>query len=1125
MSSYIASAQKPTVVNGAVVGNFRNSTERDLIIARINRIELLLITEEGLKPHREIPIFGRIVVIKSFRPTGKDKHLLLVVTSKYHVAILSFGAEGEVITKAAGSVADRVFRPAETGILVSIHKSGLIALRCYEGSLKIINWNDSGNLQAFNLRLLETQLTDFGFLDTKGSVLSLAYIYQNESGRHLKVCRLNTEEKELTAEWTQENIESEASLLIPVPHVGGVVVVGQESISYHKSSNNYKAVSPFLLHMSEICCYSHVDEDGGRILLGDIHGRLFLLHLHTMLMENGLNEVRDIKVQLLGEISIPECIVYLDRSIMFVGSRMGDSQLIRILDEPYESQPNTFLEVVDSFPNLGPIRDLVILDTDGQKQVVTCSGGFKEGSLRIIRSGIGIDETATVDMPKIRNLFTFKFNSEFDNYIAVCFADYVDLFKVEGEVLDNGDLPGFERNKETLFVGGLKDGSVIQIYENTLSLIGTDGNVTVKEEFDDLTLCDVNLHTGQVLVANRDTLVYYRIIDNVFKRICSQQFEYQIACLSLSSFDEEGESTVCMAGFWSGTEVSMFAIENNEFNHVTNCTLPGDFVLPRSSLLTKMDGVIYLMIALSDGILYYFTVDQNNGQVIDVKKATLGTRPPKLRKFYARGTVNVFVCSDRPAVIYSSNQKLIFSNVNIKLITQMCPLNAEFYQNSLVLTDGFRLFIGVIDDIQKLHIRSVPLGESVSRIAHQPETNSIAILTHRVERILPNGDRQIRNSAPKMCPNRTQQPSINGTDSNVTSEEFVDAVQVYSLCLLDVNTFEILHVVEMPNNEALVSVASVQLGNSTTPFYVVGTAIYVPSDTECKQGRILIYAVEDQRLKLVNDKEVKGAVLSMAALNNKLICSINSSVRLFEWTSENELRLECSSFNFITALFIKTKGDLVLVGDIMRSMSLLAYKSIDSQFEEITRDHSNEWTTAVEIVDSDTMIAAENAYNLYVVRKEAKIEGEDEKTKFRQAGFWYLGENVNVFRRGSLLTPNTDTGTNFTNPLLFGTADGSLGVIVQLTEDDFNFLLNLQRSLANNTTNCTRISYDTYRNFNNQKKVEKHSGFIDGDLIEGLTDMSRENIIELVKYMKEKYKRDTSPEEILRLVEDLSRLH
>ncbi|CAD5226395.1 unnamed protein product [Bursaphelenchus xylophilus] len=1124
MSNYIASAQKPTVVNGAEVGRFRNEKELDLIIARINRIELLLVTEEGLKPHREIPIFGRIVIIRSFKPLGENKDLLLIVTSKYQVSILAFDANGEVITRASGNVADRVFRPAETGILISIHKSGLIALRCYEGSLKIIKWNNSGNLVSFNLRLTDVQVTDFGFLDTPGKVPSLGYIYQDASGRHLKVCRLNLEEKELSLDWTQENIESEASLLIPVPHYGGVIVVGQESISYHKAAGVYTAVSPFLLHMAEICCYCLVDKNGERLLLGDIHGRLFLLVLHTREQDNGIAEVSDIKVQLLGEISIPECVVYLDNSVIFVGSRMGDSQLIKILPEALDNQPTSFIEVLDSFPNLGPIRDLIVINSDGQKQVVTCSGGFKEGSLRIVRSGIGIDEQATVDLPRITNLFTLRFNSNFDNYLVVSFSDVTHLFKIDGEDLEDTKIEGFELNKSTIFAGVLFDGSIIQIFEDTLNLIGRDGSCLCKEPFEDLTLCDVNLRSGQVLVSSRNTLFYYKVENNKFSKVSSVDCERQISCLALSSIEEDAPSNVCVVGFWVGNLVSMFTMDNDTLTKVRDCNLPGK-VLPRSILLTKMDNVIYLLVALGDGTLFYYSVDPVTGETADVKKATLGTQPSRLRKFLARNVVNVFACSDRPAVIYSSNQKLIFSNVNLKMVTQMCPLNAEAYPNSLVLSDGERMFIGVIDDIQKLHIRSVPLGESVSRIAYQSETNSIAILTQRTERILPNGDRQVRNSAPMMCANRTTQAPMTGSIVTSSNEEEMDAVQIHSLCLLDVNTFEILHVIEMPSCEFLVSVASVKLGNCEKPFFVVGTAIFSPSEPECKQGRILVYAIDEQKLRLVNDKEVKGAVFSISTLNNKLICSINSSVRLFEWTPENELRLECSSFNFITALYLKTKGDLVLVGDIMRSMTLLTYKSLDSQLEEVARDYNAEWTTAVEIIDSDTMIAAENAYNLYVVHKEVHPESDDERTKFQQTGYWYLGENVNVFRRGSLLTSNMDPSTSYSNPVLFGTADGSLGVIVQLKEDVFQYVQALQKAITNNVTNCTRIAYDNFRNFNNEKKVEKHCGFVDGDLIEGLADMHREKLNTVAKDMVEIYKHETTADDILRLVEDLSRLH
>ena len=61
----------------------------------------------------------------------------------------------------------------------------------------------------------------------------------------------------------------------------------------------------------------------------------------------------------------------------------------------------------------------------------------------------------------------------------------------------------------------------------------------------------------------------------------------------------------------------------------------------------------------------------------------------------------------------------------------------------------------------------------------------------------------------------------------------------------------------------------------------------------------------------------------MSSFNGKLLACINSTVRLWEWTQERELRLECSHFNNIIALVMKTAGDFILVGDLVRSMTLL----------------------------------------------------------------------------------------------------------------------------------------------------------------------------------------------------------
>lgn len=75
-------------------------------------------------------------------------------------------------------------------------------------------------------------------------------------------------------------------------------------------------------------------------------------------------------------------------------------------------------------------------------------------------------------------------------------------------------------------------------------------------------------------------------------------------------------------------------------------------------------------------------------------------------------------------------------------------------------------------------------------------------------------------------------------------------------------------------------------------------------------GRIIVYHYSDGKLAQISDKEVKGGVFTLVEFNGKVLASINNTVRLFEWTSDKDLRLECSHFNNITALYIKTKGTL-----------------------------------------------------------------------------------------------------------------------------------------------------------------------------------------------------------------------
>lgn len=78
----------------------------------------------------------------------------------------------------------------------------------------------------------------------------------------------------------------------------------------------------------------------------------------------------------VGEISIPESITYLDNGVLFIGSRLGDSQLIKLNKIPDEN--GSYVSVMETFTNLAPIIDMVVVDLErqGQGQLVTCSGMY-----------------------------------------------------------------------------------------------------------------------------------------------------------------------------------------------------------------------------------------------------------------------------------------------------------------------------------------------------------------------------------------------------------------------------------------------------------------------------------------------------------------------------------------------------------------------------------------------------------------------------------------------------------------------------------------------------------------------------------------------------------------------------
>ncbi|XP_020248507.1 DNA damage-binding protein 1a [Asparagus officinalis] len=1087
MWNYVVTAHKPTNVTHSCVGNFTSPHELNLIIAKCTRIEIHYLTPHGLQPMLDVPIYGRIATLELFRPHGEQQDFLFIATERYKFCVLQWDAEAsELITRAMGDVSDRIGRPTDNGqVGVSISDCRLIGLHLYDGLFKVIPFDNKGQLkEAFNIRLEELQVLDIKFLYGCPKP-TIAVLYQdNKDARHVKTYEVGLKEKDFVeGPWSQNNLDNGAGLLIPVPMpLGGVIIIGEETIVYC-SANSFKAIP---IKPSITRAYGRVDADGSRYLLSDNTG---LLHLLVITHEK--ERVTGLKIEHLGETSVASTISYLDNAVVYVGSSYGDSQLVKLNLQPDAN--GSYVEALERYVNLGPIVDFCVVDLErqGQGQVVTCSGAYKDGSLRVVRNGIGINEQASVELQGIKGLWSLRSSTDdpHDTFLVVSFISETRFLAMNMEdELEETEIEGFYSQAQTLFCQNAINDQLVQVTASSVRLVSS----TSRELLDEWTApsgFSVNVATAnasQVLLATGGGhLVYLEIGNAKLTEVKHIQLEYEISCLDINPIGENScYSSLAAVGMWTDISARIYSLPGLDM--ITKENLGGE-IIPRSVLLCKFEGVSYLLCALGDGHLFNFLLNMNTGELSDRKKVSLGTQPITLRTFSSKDTTHVFAASDRPTVIYSSNKKLLYSNVNLREVSHMCPFNSAAYPDSLAIAKEGELSIGTIDDIQKLHIRSIPLGEHARRICHQEQSRTFAICSY------------------KNCHTSTEES------------------ETHFVRLLDDQTFEFKSIYQLDTYENGCSIISCSFSDDNNVYYCVGTAYVLPEENEPTKGRILVFAVEDGKLQLITEKETKGAVYSLNAFNGKLLVAINQKIQLYKWMlredGSRELQSECGHHGHILALYVQTRGDFIVVGDLMKSISLLIYKHEEGAIEERARDYNANWMTAIEILNDDIYLGAENNFNLFTVRRNSDGATDEERGRLEVVGEYHLGEFVNCFRHGSLVMRLPDSEIGQIPTVIFGTVNGVIGVIASLSHDHYIFLEKLQGCLNKVIKGVGGLIHEQWRSFNNEKKTSDARNFLDGDLIESFLDLSRVKMEEISKTM------DVPVEELCRRVEELTRLH
>jgi DNA damage-binding protein 1 len=127
------------------------------------------------------------------------------------------------------------------------------------------------------------------------------------------------------------------------------------------------------------------------------------------------------------------------------------------------------------------------LERNGQGAMLTCSGAYKDGSLRVVRNGIGVREEAAIDLPGIQGVWSLKDSAAaadhgadaFDKLLVQTFATETRVLALEADEEEGSDalqlaeceIPGFDAGQRTLLCANLAGGLLLQVTPASCRLV------------------------------------------------------------------------------------------------------------------------------------------------------------------------------------------------------------------------------------------------------------------------------------------------------------------------------------------------------------------------------------------------------------------------------------------------------------------------------------------------------------------------------------------------------------------------------------------------------------------------------------------------------------------------------
>lgn len=1001
-----------------------------LVHRKSNRLEVWDFDSGLLELQHSQTIYGGVSMLAKFRPPGLQVDHLFVGTLRFQYFTAAWNTETRRLetVQAFTDASEKHIRDSQSRNMCLVDPTGkYFMLELFEGVvnfLKVLslkrgreNYLDKPE----QVRLTELKVRASAFLYTETTQPKVAFLYEDGTGGDIRLATYRIVDEK--SQWNKFDATKDrensigglcpgASHLIPVAkgemaskryisrnaqaakaHLGGLIIVGETKMVYLDDES--KAEVTYHVKQDEAtiwCAWERLDDTN--YLLADDFSRLFLL---TIILDGP--EVRSMKLRLLGLTSKATNMVHLGHGIVFIASHECDSQLIQV---NIDDSDNPSLAKLQTMENIGPILDFAVMDmgnregeaasneySTGQARLVTGSGAYQGGSIRSVRSGVGLGVLGEFDaeMIDIKKVFSLKSqqDSEVDDTLVVSLPMETRLFRfgAGGEIEELEDFRNMPLNTTTLVAISLPNGSVLHVTPYSVGIYNLGPKYKIAEwkppEGQFITVASANA-SHVLLSANGITLVSLDV-EQGLKELAVQSLGQgeQVACLHVPSHIPG----IGVVGFWRSGSISILDVETMAILHSEDLRQKNNTSVPRAIALTQMlppqQFGPTLFIAMEDGIVLTFNVDSETRQLSNKKSIILGTQQAELHilpRPDIAGLFNVFATCEHPSLIYSEEGRIVYSAVTAEHASSVCSFDSTAYPGAIAVATATGMQISVVDTQRRTHVKTTLMHKTVRRIAYSAK-----------ERVFALG-----------CIKREL----------VDSEEVVTSTfQLVDDINYDPIGKEIL-LQEDDRPELIECITRAELKNSNNELaerFVVGTSFLDTDDVDENRGRIIVFGIDQSRNPyIIESILLKSACRKIATSGSTdIVAALHKTVVLYDYTEETETSAAISKLatyrTSTVPLDLVIHDSYVAVADMMQSMSVISIhmgeNGLSDKFMEIARHFQAVWSTAVIHIGDDSYLESDHDGNLIVLRRNADGVTLEDRKRMEMTSSMNLGEMVN----------------------------------------------------------------------------------------------------------------------------------